>query len=131
MTISPLNIDLHHYSSQDTFDRTVDKVPTKPPQGTKMLYIKRVKEIHSMTTLSQLKQRIDQLIETQGEESPVAAFIYTKEDVVQYDDDFNEVEIEDNTIIEDVLYNVEDTDYIYTQIQGVIDDELTQKEVAL
>ncbi len=84
-----------------------------------------------MTTLSQLKQRIDQLIETQGEESPVAAFIYTKEDVVQYDDDFNEVEIEDNTIIEDVLYNVEDTDYIYTQIQGVIDDELTQKEVAL
>ena len=82
-----------------------------------------------MTTLSQLKQRIDQLIETQGEESPVAAFIYTKEDVVQYDDDFNEVEIEDDTIIEDVLYNVEDTDYIYTQIQGVIDDEL--KEVAL
>ena len=82
-----------------------------------------------MTTLSQLKQRIDKLIEDQGEESPVAAFIYTKEDVVQYDDDFNEVEIEDNTIIEDVLYNVEDTDYIYTQIQGVIDDEL--KEVAL
>jgi len=79
-----------------------------------------------MTTLSQLKQRIDQLIETQGEESPVAAFIYTKEDVVQYDDDFNEVEIEDNTIIEDVLYNVEDTDYIYTQIQDIIDDELKE-----
>ncbi len=49
-----------------------------------------------MTTLSQLKQRIDKLIETQGEESPVAAFIYTKEDVVQFDDDGNEVEIEDN-----------------------------------
>ena len=82
-----------------------------------------------MTTLSQLKQRIDKLIEDQGEESPVAAFIYTKEDVVQYDDDGNEVEVEDNTIIEDVLYNVEDTDYIYTQIQDSIDDEL--KEVAL
>ena len=79
-----------------------------------------------MTTLSQLKQRIDQLIETQGEESPVAAFIYTKEDVVQYDDDFNEVEIEDNTIIEDVLYNVEDTDWIYTTIQDIIDDELKE-----
>ncbi len=79
-----------------------------------------------MTTLSQLKQRIDKLIEDQGEESPVAAFIYTKEDVVQYDDDFNEVEIEDNTIIEDVLYNVEDTDYIYTQIQDSIDDELKE-----
>ena len=79
-----------------------------------------------MTTLSQLKQRIDQLIETQGEESPVAAFIYTKEDVVQYDDDFNEVEIEDDRIIEDVLYEVEDTDYIYTVIHDVIEDELKE-----
>ena len=79
-----------------------------------------------MTTLSQLKQRIDQLIERQGEESPVAAFIYTKEDVALYDDDGNETEIEDNKIIEDVLYNVEDTDWIYTQIQDSIDDELKE-----
>ena len=79
-----------------------------------------------MTTLSQLKTRIDQLIETQGEESPCAAFIYTKEDVVQFDDDGNETEIEDNKIIEDVLYNVEDTDWIYTQIQDSIDDELKE-----
>ena len=79
-----------------------------------------------MTTLSQLKTRIDQLIERQGEESPVAAFIYTKEDVALYDDDGDEVEIEDDRIIEDVLYNVEDTDYIYTQIQDSIDDELKE-----
>ncbi len=79
-----------------------------------------------MTTLSQLKQRIDKLIEDQGEESPVAAFIYTKEDVVQYDDDFNEVEIEDDKIVEDVLYEVEDHDYIYTVIQDIIDDELKE-----
>ena len=79
-----------------------------------------------MTTLSQLKQRIDKLIEDQGEESPVAAFIYTKEDVVQYDDDFNETEIEDDRIIEDVLYEVEDTDWIYTQIQETIDDQLKE-----
>ena len=80
-----------------------------------------------MTTLSQLKQRIDQLIETQGEESPVAAFIYTKEDVVEYDEDGNEVEIEDNKIVEDVLYNVEYTDYIYTTIQDSIDDQLSHR----
>ena len=79
-----------------------------------------------MTTLSQLKQRIDKLIEDQGEESPVAAFIYTKEDIVQYDDDGNEVEIEDDRIIEDVLYEVEDTDWIYTQIQETIDDQLKE-----
>jgi len=80
-----------------------------------------------MTTLSQLKTRIDQLIENQGEESPVAAFIYTKEDVVQYDDDGNEVQIEDDKIIEDVLYEVEDTDYIYTTIHDSIDDELSHR----
>ena len=80
-----------------------------------------------MTTLSQLRQRIDQLIEYKGEESPVAAFIYTKEDVVEYDDDGNEVEIEDDKIVEDVLFNVEDTDYIYTQIQDSIDDQLSHK----
>ena len=80
-----------------------------------------------MTTLSQLKQRIDQLIETQGEESPVAAFIYTKEDVVEYHEDGNEVEIEDNKIVEDVLYNVEYTDYIYTTIQDSIDDQLSHR----
>ena len=80
-----------------------------------------------MTTLSQLKQRIDKLIEDQGEDSPVAAFIYTKEDVVLYDDDGDEVEIEDDKIIEDVLYEVEDTDYIYTQIQETISDELSHR----
>ena len=79
-----------------------------------------------MATLSQLKQRIDKLIEYQGEDSPVAAFIYTKEDVVQYDHDFNEVQIEDNKIIEDVLYNVEDTDWIYSTIQDNIYDELKE-----
>ena len=79
-----------------------------------------------MTTLSQLKQRIDKLIEDQGEESPCAAFIYTKEDVLLYDDDGNETEIEDDRIIEDVLYNVEDTGYIYTTINDTIDDELKE-----
>ncbi len=79
-----------------------------------------------MTTLSQLKQRIDKLIEDQGEDSPVAAFIYTKEDVVLYDDDGNEVEIEDDRIIEDVLYNVEYIESIYTYIQDSIDDELKE-----
>jgi len=79
-----------------------------------------------MTTLSQLKTRIDQLIENQGEESPVAAFIYTKEDVIQYDDDYNEVEIEDDRIVEDVLYEVEDHDYVYNVIQDIIEDQLKE-----
>ena len=80
-----------------------------------------------MTTLAQLKTKINKLIENQGEESPVAAFIYTKEDVVQYDDDFNEVEIEDDRIIEDVLYEVEYIESIYTYIHESIEDELRHR----
>ena len=80
-----------------------------------------------MTTLAQLKTKINKLIENQGEESPVAAFIYTKEDVVEYDDDGNEVEIEDDRIIEDVLYEVEYIESIYTYIQDSIDDELRHR----
>ncbi len=80
-----------------------------------------------MTTLTQLKQRIDQLIETQGEESPVAAFIFTKEDVVQYDDEGDEVEIEDDKVIKDVLYNVQDSDWIYDSINDTIDEELSKR----
>jgi len=80
-----------------------------------------------MTTLAQLKTKINKLIEDQGEESPVAAFIYTKEDVVQYDDDGDEVEIEDDRIIEDVLYEVEYIESIYTYIHESIEDELRHR----
>ena len=79
-----------------------------------------------MTTLTQLKQRIDQLIETQGEESPVAAFIFTKEDIVQYDDEGDEVEIEDDKVIKDVLYNVQDSDWIYDSINDTIEEEVSK-----
>ena len=79
-----------------------------------------------MTTLTQLKQRIDQLIETQGEESPVAAFIFTKEDVVQYDDEADEVEIEDDKVIKDILYKVQDSDSINDTVNDIIDEEVSK-----
>ena len=79
-----------------------------------------------MTTLTQLKQRIDQLIETQGEESPVAAFIFTKEDVVQYDDEADEVEIEDDKVIKDILYKVQGSDSINDTVNDIIDEEVSK-----
>ena len=82
-----------------------------------------------MTTLSQLKQRIDRLIETQGEESPVAAFIFTKEDVVQYDDEGDEVEIEDDKVIKDILYKVQGSDSIHRlcwAVNDIIDEEVSK-----
>ena len=44
-------------------------------------------------TLSQLKTRINSLIDSQGDDSTCAAFIYTKEDVVQYDDEGDEIDL--------------------------------------
>ena len=79
-----------------------------------------------MTTLTQLKQRIEQIIDEQGEESPVAAFIFTKEDVVQYDDEGDEVEIEDDKVIKDILYKVQGSDSINDTVNDIIDEEVSK-----
>ena len=77
-------------------------------------------------TLAELRQRIEQLIRQQGEQSPVAAWIYTKEDVLDYPD-------EDVTVTEEVatkvINNLDHYDYIYTEIFDCIDDELRQADV--
>ena len=43
-------------------------------------------------SLKALKARVDNLIEQQGEDAPMAAWIYTSEDVVKYDEDGDEVQ---------------------------------------
>jgi hypothetical protein len=77
-------------------------------------------------TLAELRQQIDNLIKQQGENASVAAWIYTKEDVLDYPD-------EDVTVTEEVATKVinklDDYDYIYTEIFDCIDDELRQMKV--
>ena len=77
-------------------------------------------------TLAELRQQIDNLIKQQGENASVAAWIYTKEDVLDYPD-------EDVTITEEVATKVinklDDYDYIYTEIFDCIDDELRELNV--
>ena len=81
-------------------------------------------------TLSELKQSVERLIEQQGEDAPVAAFVFTKEDVFYYnigEDGFENLD-------EQVRLNAEDTDdvltelggcdYIYEQVFEIIDDEV-------
>ena len=76
-------------------------------------------------TLSQLRQEIQQKIAEQGEHSPVAAFIFTGNDVVSEDDDFNEITYSDG-VIQEVLIGIGDSDYIYEMIEDKIQIEIAE-----
>ena len=74
-------------------------------------------------TLSQLKERIEELIKQQGPDAPVAAFIFTNEDVIELDDQFDPQYFSID-FCEKVLNEVEENDWIYEQIGECIDDEI-------
>ena len=77
-------------------------------------------------TLAELRQQIEQLIQKQGENASVAAWIYTKEDVLDYPDESVTVTEE---VATKVINKLDDYDYIYTEIFDCIDDELRQMKV--
>jgi len=76
-------------------------------------------------SLKALKARVESLIEQQGEDAPAAAWIYTAEDVVKYDDEGDEVQ-QPKEVCEDVLVNLQDYDFIYQAIVDAIDTELRE-----
>jgi hypothetical protein len=76
-------------------------------------------------TLKQLQDSILNLIEQQGENAPVAAWIFTNEDVFVMDDDCNQVK-QPYEIAKQVLSNLDDYEYLYTEIFDCIDNELRQ-----
>lgn len=76
-------------------------------------------------TLGQLKEKVEREIEKKGEDSPVAAYIFTKDDVVSFDEDtMQEIQYSDE-IVEQVLDNVGESDYLYEQALSLIDDEIS------
>lgn len=76
-------------------------------------------------TLKQLKESVERLIKQQGEDAPVAAFIFTNEDVFVMDDDGNPDPVR-REIAETVLDNVEDYDYIISEVFDIIEKELRE-----
>ena len=86
-------------------------------------------------TLSQLRDSINRRIEQQGEDAPCAAFLFTKEDVFYYPKDENGIADLDNPVnlnaedTDDVLNEVGDSDWIYEQINDVIDDEIARLKI--
>ena len=81
-------------------------------------------------TLAELRDSVNQLIEQQGENAPCAAFIFTKYDVFYYKEDedgildFNEAHILNDDDTDDVLIQLGGCDYIYEQVNEIIEDEV-------
>lgn len=75
-------------------------------------------------TLSGLRDYIDQLIENQGEDSVCAAFVFTKEDVFELDEEINRIDNFSTLFTQNVLFDVGRSSYIYEQIGETIDDAI-------
>ncbi len=82
-------------------------------------------------TLKQLQERVNRLIEQQGEDAHCAAWIYTKEDCHLKDEngefDYDNV-VEDSEVIERIFDDVGNIDYIYQVIQESV-DEVVEEQV--
>jgi len=80
-------------------------------------------------TLKQLQDRVNRLIEQQGEDAYCAAWIYTAEDCIIRDDNDNEEYVAvDNTELSERIFNdVGNVDYIYQVIQECV-DEVTEEQ---
>lgn len=80
-------------------------------------------------TLQQLKESIETLIKHQGQHAPVAAFIFTQEDVYTNDVEGNPIFVPLD-IAEKVLDSIEsEYDHLYEEIFDCIDNELRTLEV--
>ena len=79
-------------------------------------------------TLQQLKETVERLIEQQGKDAPVAAWIYTQEDVFELDEECNPTPYP-LWIAEEVLNEVEDLDYIHSLISECIDDNVKMIQI--
>jgi hypothetical protein len=82
-------------------------------------------------TLKQLQERVNQMIENQGEDAHCAAWIYTKHDCHLKDEDgefdYND-NVEDSEVLERIFDEVGNIDYIYQVIQECV-DEVTEEQV--
>ena len=84
-------------------------------------------------TLKQLQERVNKLIESQGEDAHCAAWIYTKEDCHLKDEngefDYDNV-VETPRVLERIFDDVGNIDYIYQVIQECV-DEVVEEQVML
>ena len=82
-------------------------------------------------TLKQLQNKVNQMIDQQGEDAHCAAWIYTKEDIYRVDKDgeFDYFALDNPELVERVFDDVGNIDYIYQVIQECV-DEVSEEEFA-
>ena len=83
--------------------------------------------------LKDLQERVNKLIEQQGEDAECAAWIYTKEDIHMKDENGEvdyDIEVNDPKLVERIFDDVGQIDYIYTMIQDCV-DEVTEEKLML
>ena len=81
-------------------------------------------------TLKQLQDRVNRLVEQQGEDAHCAAWIYTKEDIHTKDSDGEidyDTQVDDIELIEEIFDDVGNIDYIYSVIQECVDEVYEEK----
>jgi len=81
-------------------------------------------------TLKELQQRVNNLIEQQGEDAHCAAWIYTKEDchLRDVDGELNyDLNVDEPEVVERIFDDVGNIDYIYQVIQECV-DEATEEQ---
>ena len=75
-------------------------------------------------TLQQLQESIQQLIKEQGPDAPVAAFIYTQNDVFTVDEETLDEQYLPIDTVTKVLDQIESYDYLNEQAYEMIDDAI-------
>ena len=81
-------------------------------------------------TLKELKDRVNKLIEQQGEDADCGAWIYTKEDCHMRDENGEidyDLHVEDPEVLERIFDDVGNNDYIYQVIQECVDDSTEEQ----
>ena len=73
-------------------------------------------------TLSELRDSINQMIERQGDNAVCAVFVFTQEDVFEFNEETNQDDYFSTLFTQDVLADVGGSSYIYEQVGEMIDD---------
>ena len=84
-------------------------------------------------TLKQLQDRVNKLIEQQGEDAYCGAWIYTAEDCVMYDgnDEAQYPANMDRELSERIFNEIGNIDHIYTVIQECVDEVTEEQYMAI
>ncbi len=79
-------------------------------------------------TLSELRDSINSMIESQGENAPCAAFVFTQHDVFEFNEETNQDDYFPTLFTQDVLADVGGCSYIYEQVGEMIDDSIRDRK---